>query len=362
MKRNLFLILLLVFNGVFSAKATSISKKSIVKIAHSAADWQLANPDKNPVLDWVYGPFVNGLMAIGEMPGGKKYQNAAIQIGVQENWGVIDTDWKANDHCTPQAWLELYELKKKPEMIQPIRKELDKIMEIVAKQDNRLEFRPVNNKKWSWCDALFMAPPTFARMGKITGEQKYYDFLHQWWWKVSAFYYDTQEQLYFRDETFFKKTEPNGKKIFWSRGNGWVMGGLVRVLQYLPANDPYRPKYEQQLVEMCTKIKDIQDQNGLWHPGLLDPVAHKQVETSGSAFFVYAIAYAVNNGIVDRTVFTPVLEKSWTALCSYVKPDGRFTGIQPIGDSPVKYEENYTMPYGVGAFLLAASEMYKLSK
>jgi rhamnogalacturonyl hydrolase YesR len=168
--------------------------------------------------------------------------------------------------------------------------------------------------------------------------------------------------LYYRDQNYFARREPNGAKIFWSRGNGWVIGGLVRVLQYLPDNDPNRPEYEQQLREMCIKLRDIQGQDGLWHSGLLDPAAHRQAETSGSAFFISGMAYALNQGIVEEAAFGPVVEKGWIALCSYVKPDGRFTGIQPIGDSPVVYDESYTMPYGVGAFLLAASEMYRLQK
>jgi len=140
-----------------------------------------------------------------------------------------------------------------------------------------------------------------------------------------------------------------------------VLGGLVRVLQYLPENDPYRPKYEQQLREMCTKIKEIQGEDGLWGAGILDREAHQQAETSGSAFFVYGMAYAINEGIVETKEFSPAVEKAWKALCTFVQPDGRFGGTQPIGDSPVKYDENYTMPYGVGAFLLAASEIYRLS-
>ena len=52
--------------------------------------------------------------------------------------------------------------------------------------------------------------------------------------------------------------------------------------------------------------------------------------------------------------------KAWWSLCGYVKEDGKFTGVQPIADSPGKYDESYTMPYGVGSFLLAGSEMYKL--
>lgn len=360
MNKKVIILLLIIFNGTIFSNANSISKKSILATAHKAADWQLKNPNKTSMLDWVQGPFLNGLMAIGHLPGGKKYIKAVNEIGIQEKWGVISTEWKANDHCTPQSWIEMYEMKKNPVMIDAIRKELDQIIEVVSKQDDGLEFRQKNNMKWSWCDALYMAPPTFSRMGKVTGEQKYTKFLHQWWWKVSAFYYDTKEHLYFRDENFFTRREPNGAKVFWSRGNGWVIGGLVRVLQYLPENDPFRPKYEQQLREMCIKIKDIQGEDGLWGAGILDRDAHKQAETSGSAFFVYGMAYAINKGIVESDSFGPVVEKAWKALCTYVQPDGRFTGIQPIGDSPVKYDENYTMPYGVGAFLQAAGEMYKL--
>lgn len=95
---------------------------------------------------------------------------------------------------------------------------------------------------------------------------------------------------------------------------------------------------------------------------MLDRNVLKQAETSGSAFFVYGMAYAMNEGIVEKADFNPAVQKAWEALCTHVKSDGRFTGIQPVGSSPVKYDENYTMPYGVGAFLLAASEMYKLQE
>ena len=356
------IVLAFTFFIISQVSSQPISRKSILSTAHSAADWQLNNPDKTPILDWVQGPFINGLVAIGNLSGGKKYLKVVNGLGFREKWGVINTQWKANDHCTPQSWIEMYEKKRDDLMIEPVRKELDHIIEVVAKQDAELEFKKKNNMKWSWCDALYMSPPTFSRMGKVTGDQKYYDFLNKWWWKVSAFYYDTNEHLYFRDETFFKKPEPNGAKLFWSRGNGWVVGGLVRILQYLPEQDPFRPEYEQQLREMITKIRDIQGEDGLWGAGLLDRNAHKQAETSGSAFFVYGMAYAVNSGVVVRESFEPAIEKAWIALCRHVESNGRFVGTQPIGDSPVAYNEKYSMPYGVGAFLLAASEVYKLKK
>jgi hypothetical protein len=145
-------LLVFLFLTIGQANGQSVSPKSILAKAHKVADWQLKNPNKTQMLDWVQGPFVNGLMAIGYLPGGKKYLNAVNEIGIREKWGVIDTQWKANDHCTPQSWIEMFEMKKNPLMIEPIRKELDHVIDILGRQDDGLEFIKKNNMKWSWCD------------------------------------------------------------------------------------------------------------------------------------------------------------------------------------------------------------------
>ena len=333
----------------------------ILEFATRVADWQLANPKDTIMGDWVQGPFLAGMMAVGRIPGQEKYIETVYNIGDSMNYKVIVTPWVANDHCSPQSWIELYEMKKEPEMLAPLKAALDEYIQISDTLDDNLDFKPENSHKWSWCDALFMSPPAFARMAKATGEQKYLNYVHEWWWKVSDYYYDTEEHLYFRDQTFFKNREPNGEKVFWSRGNGWVVGGLVRVLEYLEKDDPLRPKYEQQLKEMCDRLAEIQSEDGLWRAGLLDTVAHVQPETSGSAFYVYGLAYALNQGILDMVEYAPIVEKAYHGLIGFVEENGRFTGIQPIGDKPVDYKNNNSMPYGVGAFLLASTEMYKLS-
>jgi unsaturated rhamnogalacturonyl hydrolase len=320
----------------------------------------LANPHTKPMGGWVQGPFLNGMMAIGRIPGQERYIESVRLIGDSMNYEVIVSAWVANDHCAPQSWLELYELQQESGMIAPVKAALDEYIQVAESLDDDLDFKSKNSHKWSWCDALYMSPPTFARMAKISGEQKYLDYLHKWWWKVSEYYYDTEEHLYFRDETFFEKREPNGEKVFWSRGNGWVLGGLARVLEYLPQDDPFRPGYEKQLRDMSTRIAEIQCEDGLWRAGLLDTVAHLQPETSGSAFFVYGMAYAINQGIIEKETFTPVVEKAYSALTGFIEENGKFYGIQPIGDKPVNYDNKNSMPYGVGAFLLASSEMYKL--
>src|SRR5438045_6383027 len=99
-----------------------------------------------------------------------------------------------------------------------------------------------------------MGPPTWTRLFVATGDRRYLDFMVEHWWKTSAYLYDPAEHLYFRDSTYFEKKEANGKKVFWGRGNGWVMAGLVRVLQYLPAAHPDRPRFEQQFREMAARV------------------------------------------------------------------------------------------------------------
>ena len=49
--------------------------------------------------------------------------------------------------------------------------------------------------------------------------------------------YDKEEHLFYRDHRYFAKREANGKKVFWGRGNGWVLGGLVEILQALPKDE-----------------------------------------------------------------------------------------------------------------------------
>ena len=151
--------------------------------------------------------------------------------------------------------------------------------------------------------------------------------------------YDRSKHLYSRDATYLDKHEKNGEKIFWSRGNGWVMGGMVRVLKELPADSPLRPKFVEQLKEMSAEMLSIQGKDGLWRPGLLDPSAYPLPEISGSAFIAYAMAYGVNAGILDRATYWPAVEKAWAGMLKHVYADGRLGSIQPVGAAPGAFTE-----------------------
>jgi rhamnogalacturonyl hydrolase YesR len=138
------------------------------------------------------------------------------------------------------------------------------------------------------------------------------------------------------------------------------MGGIARTLEYLPKDDPQRPFYVQQLREMSVRIAGLQDKEGLWHASLLDAEDYPLPETSGSALFVYAMAWGVNEGVLDRKVYQPVIEKAWKGLLLHVYADGRLGCIQQTGAEPAYYLPSSSYNYGVGGFLLAASELKRM--
>jgi hypothetical protein len=206
-----------------------------------------------------------------------------------------------------------------------------------------------------------MGPPAWLRLYAATDDERYMSFAVTNWWRTADYLYDKEEHLFFRDSTYFQKREANGKKVFWSRGNGWVMAGLVRVLQYLPMNHPDRPRFEGMFKEMAAKILTCQQADGLWRASLLDPASYTQKETSGSGFYTYVLAWGVNQGLLDKAVFQPAAEKAWTALNSCVEADGKLTHVQPVGADPKKFAETSTDIFGVGAYLLAGSEVYRMA-
>ncbi len=215
--------------------------------------------------------------------------------------------------------------------------------------------------RWWWCDALFMGPPVIAKLAAVTGEQKYLMFANEEWWYTTDYLYDTAEHLYFRDENYFDKREANGRKVFWSRGNGWVFAGLARVLEAMPKDFKDRPRYEKLYKEMAAKIVKIQPKEGLWHSSLLDPASYPSKETSGSGFYCYGLAWGINNGYLDEKTYTPAVTRAWTGLVGCVHPDGKLGYVQPIGADPHQVDANQTDIYGVGSFLLAGSEVYKIA-
>ena len=112
---------------------------------------------------------------------------------------------------------------------------------------------------------------------------------------------------------------------------------------------------------MAGKIATLQQPDGLWRSSLLDPESYPLKETSGSGFYTFALAWGINNGLLERAKYEPIVRKGWTALVECVTPEGKLEHVQPIGADPKKFLATDTEVYGPGAFLLAGREMYQLA-
>jgi rhamnogalacturonyl hydrolase YesR len=321
------------------------------------ADWQLRVAEPKFNRQWTFAALYDGLLAASKATGDPAYHDAVLRFAEQQHWKLINDRFPhADDMALGQAYLDLYladpPAKRKPERIADTQAVLDRL--IVRADDPAKDL-------WWWSDALFMAPPVLARMYVAIGDRKYLDFMEREWDITTQHLYDPTEHLYFRDSRFFTQKQSNGRKLFWSRGNGWVMGSLVKILEVLPPDDPARPKYVQKLREMSAAVAAIQSPDGLWRSGLLDPASYDLPELSGSAFFTYAIAYGIDQHILNRRQYMPVIKRSWAGMLTHVYADGRLGSIQPIDGQPGKFKPSASYVYGVGGFLLAGSELNLLA-
>jgi len=327
---------------------------------HKVADWQLARVKDRYTTDWTMAALYAGFMAASDATGDPSYRKAMKTMGKSLHWQLGPRFNHADDIVVGQTYLELYTRDHDPAMIAEVRERLDKISAMPTSLSSPSS-SPSSPPLWWWCDALFMAPPVWTHLYRITGNRSYLDFMDREWWTTSALLYDSQQHLYSRDASFLNKTEANGKKLFWSRGNGWVLAGLARVLEDMPQDYPGRAKFVTQYKEMAAAIIALQGDDGLWRPGLLNASAYPLPETSGSAFYVYAMAWGVNHGLLDSATYTPVIAKAWKGLISHIYSDGRLGCVQPVGAAPDEYKATSSYTFGVGAFLFAGSEVSRLS-
>ncbi len=334
--------------------SAEIKLKAIDAAMKKVGDWQVKVAEPNFNKQWTFAALYDGLFAASKTTGDPKYHDAVLHFAERSDWTLLNDRFPhADDQAFGQAYLDLYLEDKKPVRMADTKAIMD-----------RLVVRPDDPDKllWWWCDALFMSPPVLLRMYEITHDKKYLDYMDHEWWLTSGSLYNQENHLYFRDSRYFTQKQANGKPIFWSRGNGWVMGALVNVLRLLPADYPSRPKYVAQFREMAAEIAAIQSPDGLWRSGLLDPDAYDLPEVSGSAFFTFGIAYGINEKILDRKTYLPVVEKSWKGMLTHIYADGRLGSIQPIDGQPGKFKPSASYVYGVGGFLLAGSEMHRLAE
>ena len=335
----------------------------IKKTMKKALSWQLKHPN-HELYEWTNGAFYAGVFAAYETTSSKKIYNAIYEMGESNRWSPGPRLQHADDHVICQTYIDMYRIAGEQKMIQPFTRTVDVFM--------ATPYNTTYIQKCTWwcCNALFMGPAALVKLGMTLNKDKYLELNDKLFKECYDLLYDREEHLYARDINYKwdelgiePRKEANGEKIFWSRGNGWVMGGLVRVLNELPKDYPNRDFYVQNFKEMAARIITLQQEDGLWRASLLDPDSYPGGEASGSGFYTYALAWGVNNGILDKETYLPVVEKAWIGLNSLIQKDGCVGWVQPIGADPRKnFSAESWEVYGTGAFLLAGSEVIKLYK
>ncbi|MBC7418671.1 MAG: glycoside hydrolase family 88 protein, partial [Pedobacter sp.] len=332
-------------------------------IMKKTADWQwkdlAENGWKTPKTDWTNAAMYTGMMAFGKLANDNTYFKKLIKIGEENKWGLGPKPFFADDYCVGQTYSQLYKIYQNPKYIAKFKDRADTIVTL-PHAESLLWVNEIYTREWAWCDALYMGPPALGYLSESTANMKYLNTASKLWWKSSDWLYDKKEHLFYRDSRYFDQKEKNGTKVFWSRGKGWVVGGLVRILDLMPKNHPDRKKFEMQFKEMSKKIASLQQPDGSWHSSLLDPASFPAKETSGTGFFAYALAWGINHNLLSYEDFNGVVKKSWTALVTSVHPNGKLGFVQAQGRDPQGVTFDDTDVYGVGAFLLAGSEIYKM--
>lgn len=312
---------------------------------------------------WTRAVYYEGLTALHKIYPRKEYYNYALDWANFHDWGFRSGNEtrNADDYCAAQTYIYLYNLEPEPEKLKNTRSAMQKFL------------HTPQNGDWDWIDAIQMGMPVFAQMGVLENDERYFEKMYEMYMysrntEGDNGLFNPEDGLWWRDADFDPPyTEPNGEDSYWSRGNGWVIAALARVLDIVPEDAPHREQYINDLQIMAEALLKVQREDGFWNVSLHDETHFGGPELSGTAFFVYGMAYGVNNGFLDKEKYLSAIEKGWNAMVNESLHENGFlgyvqsTGKEPKDGQPLSYDKIPDFEdYGLGAFLLAGAEVYRM--
>ncbi|RXG25403.1 glycoside hydrolase family 88/105 protein [Leeuwenhoekiella marinoflava] len=372
MKKVLVLAFIAAFNFNCAAQQQIDRNDVLAKMELANAYFMKKWPDvgktiitnkERPSHIWTRGVYYEGLMALHEIYPKAEYYNYALDWANFHEWSFRSGNEtrNADDYDAAQTYIDLYNLQPDPEKLKNTRACMQKFL-----------LTPQNGD-WDWIDAIQMGMPVFAKMGVLENDPRYFEKMYEMYMESRNVIganglYNPEDGLWWRDADFDPPyTEPNGEDSYWSRGNGWVIAALAKTLSIIPEDAPHREQYVEDLQAMAEALAKVQRKDGFWNVSLHDPTHFGGKETSGTALFVYGIAYGINNDLLDREAYLPVVTKAWNAMVSESVHENGFlgwlqsTGKEPKDGQPLSYDKQPDFEdYGLGCFLLAGSEMYRL--
>lgn len=332
--------------------------EDILGILDLVYSWQASNlePHNNQsIIGWKHATFYTGVMELYYATENPEYVELLTTISENHDWTMLEVNqalWRhADNHLMGETFINLYieDGEQDPSQVAHVNQIFDRM--IAQPWDG--------SRLYKWCDALFMSPPVWAQLAALNNDTAYLEELDRLWWEATDFLYNEEWNLYYRDSSYFNSIEANGKPTFWGRGNGWVIGGLVRLLEYLPRDYEGRQDYVDLYLDMIDRLVSLQMETGGWPSSLLYPERYAfQTEMSATSFFVYGLAWGINNGLLDRAAYGPVVEQGWLEMANYINADGTIAHIQIVGKEPGPVDDGPDKrEYGYGAVLLAGVEM-----
>lgn len=330
--------------------------------------WQAENPDPGNAF-WHPAAYQTGNMAAYNATGEEKYKQYAIAWAEKNEWKGAKSDkkaeWKYSYGETDeyvlfgdwqicfQTYIDLYNMDGGKKKIARAREVMEYQMSTQA------------NHYWWWADGLYMVMPVMTKLYNVTKNGMYLTKLDEYFAYAKQLMYDEKLGLFYRDAKYVYPTHKTkaGRKDFWARGNGWVFAGLTKVIQDYPDGDERVFEYIKVYQEMAESIVKSMQQEGYWTRSMLDPKQAPGYETSGAAFFTYGLLWGVNNGYLEKDKYFQFIERAWAYLTTVaLQPDGTVGYVQPIGERADQHSNigpETTADFGVGAYLLAATEMLK---
>ncbi|MCC8019051.1 MAG: glycoside hydrolase family 88 protein [Rikenellaceae bacterium] len=391
MKKTLHILVLAALlpactGGKTERYSAGLTVEAVVRVVNDAVGWQLDNmPEQgrevyNPRhTGWADGVFLSAVAEWTLTDDSRGFRERLRTIAADCDYlPAPRTLNPANDIAVSMLYANLYlenpqpqyiidtitdfqgqleELRGGWKIITPTIERLDYQMKYYPELETLDFYQAQNQERWCWCDALYMAAPTYALIANITGKDEYREFMDREFWRTTAELYDPEERLFYRDTRFVAMREANGAKVFWGRGNGWVAAAIARLVDLLPEDYPSREKYLSLFADMMSRIVTLQDARGYWHTSLLDPESYPSPETSATGFYTYALWWGLNNGVLDRETYLPHAVKAWTAMVEAVHPGGKLGWVQPIGDAPENITADKNEVYGTAALALAGAEI-----
>ncbi|MFI0430759.1 glycoside hydrolase family 88 protein [Mariniflexile sp. HMF6888] len=352
-------------------KTMNQSKKEVISIIHKVNTyWQENHPDLGNAF-WHVAAYHTGNMEAYKVTKNIDYLNYSLTWAAKNEWmgakSQNKSEWKYDYGETEkhvlfgdwqicfQTYIDLYNItgKNDPSKIARAR-------EVMA-----YEMSTPQTDYWWWADGLYMVMPVMTKMYNVTGNELYLEKLNEYLSYADSIMYDEDAKLYYRDAKYVypKHKSAHGKKDFWARGDGWVFAGYAKIIQDMPNTAKYKQDYINRFKDMAKALAKAQQQEGYWTRSILDTEHAPGPETSGTAFFTYGFLWGINQGILDKETYLPVVKKAWDYLKNTALQENGAVGyVQPIGEKAIPgqvVDINSTADFGVGAFLLAASEMYR---